>query len=269
MRKLGYRAGAVVILGGLALAISSSCGSDPPAAIADTNVGGSAGSSTVTSGAGGTTTPATGGAAGASESTDASVGSGGAAGSAEDLDATFFSEATVEIPDGAMLVGDGSLNDDAGDPPLDDAGSTLSDGAVVTKRYGIFCTGPDAPARKACTGPIAVCCYDSDTGNGSCTTGKCSTTAGTFTCDGPEDCDTGEQCCGSVSTALQIAGSPHHEYFTRCVTSGTCGKGLILRETAYVIVCKRAADCTAAQTCVPATNMPSGVGICQAARTPL
>jgi hypothetical protein len=247
--KLMQSASVIVVLGGLGLFLSSSCGSDTPATVADNSTGGSAGA-----GGNGTGGATTGGGAGSS------AGSGG---SSDDLDASIFVDGMVEVPDGAILTGDSSLEDDSGDPPLEDAGSVAGDGAVV-KKYGIYCYGPEAGIRKACTGPVTSCCYDSDNNTGTCSALKCPTTDGTYRCDGPEDCDVGQVCCGSISTVPLLRGAPHHEYSTYCTAS--CGTGLVLRDTAYVVVCKRSTDCKLGQSCLPATNMPAGLGVCATLR---
>lgn len=258
MTKLMQAASVIGVLGGLGLFLSSSCGGDAPATIADNaNTGGSSGS------VGGNGAPATGGGAGVSAADDASVGSGG---SGVDTDAEIFVDGMVAIPDGAVTTGDSALDDDSGDPPLEDAGPPPTDGGVVVKTYGIYCYGPSDRLRKACTGPTTSCCYDSDTGVGTCSAAKCPTTVGTYTCDGSEDCAVGQVCCGAISTLPVLKGSPNHEYTTHC--SASCGKGLVARDTAYVVVCKHATDCLATQTCLgPATNMPAGLGICTTART--
>jgi len=257
--KLKQAASVIAVLGGLGLLLSSSCGGDSPTAIADNSTGGSAGSLGAGGGAGGAV--ATGGGAGSSASNDASVGSGG---SGVDTDATFFADGMVEIPDGAIQVGDSSLNDEAGDPPLEDAGDTLTDAGVVAKKYGILCSIPGAITRRACTGPATSCCYDSDAPTATCSS-RCAVGTGIFRCDGPEDCDVGEVCCGAVSTTLILKGSPNHEYSTSCTRS--CGTGLVQANTAYVVICKKAADCGLGRTCQgPATNMPDGLGICSSIR---
>jgi hypothetical protein len=198
-------------------------------------------------------------AAGGGSSDDASVGSGG---SSNDLDATIFVDHMLEIPDGTFATGDATLDDDGGgEPPLDDAGAPPGDGGGTTK-YTIYC------GTRSCLGPTGHCCYDSDALAGICQgpTFKCPTADGLYTCDGPEDCMPKEVCCATVSTALQIAGSPNHEYSTRCAT--TCGTGLVLRDTAYAVVCKKPADCgtTLGVTCKAVVNMPKGVGVCTTLR---
>jgi hypothetical protein len=253
--KLIPTASVIVALGGLGLFLSSSCGGDSPQAVVDNATGGSAGGGAESDGA-----TSTGGGAGASASSDASAGSGG---SSTDLDATVFVDGMLEIPDGSFATGDATLDDDAGDPPLEDAGAPPSDGGVVAKTFGIYCYGPNDRLRKACTGPVTDCCYDSDTSTGTCTSAtlKCPTTAGMYRCDGPEDCSVGQVCCAAVSTLPLLKGSPNHEYSTNCTAS--CGKGFVAKDTAYAVVCKKAADCTSVQTCRAVVNMP-GLGICSA-----
>lgn len=255
MKKLKQAAGVIVLLGGVGLFVSaSSCGGDTPATIADNNVAGSAGAGT--GGAAGTESggaTGTGGSAGSSD--DASVGSGGAS---TDLDATIFVDHLVDPPDGAFSTGDATLDDDGGnEPPVEDAGSVSSDGGVIAKRFLIYC------GAKSCSGPVADCCYDSDTSTGTCSTSRCATTTGTLQCDGPEDCDVGQVCCASVSTAIKTVGSPNHEYFTHCASS--CGTGAVQINTAYAVVCKRVSDCgisRVGETCKAVVNMPKGLGIC-------
>jgi hypothetical protein len=242
-------ASVIGVLAGLGLFLSSSCGGDAPAAVADNNTGPGG-----SPGAGGTAAPATGGGAGSNAQDDAAVGSGG---SGQDLDATIFVDHVVDIPDGAFATGDATLDDDGGnEPPLEDAGSAPSDGGIIAKRYTIFC------GARSCSGPVSSCCYDSDTGNGSCTLPETRCTQGVYQCDGPEDCATREVCCATVSTLPILLGGPNHEYFTRCAT--TCGSGAILRDTAYAVVCKKAADCGLAVgvSCKAVVNMPHGLGIC-------
>jgi hypothetical protein len=242
----GQTASLLILLAGIGLSLSSSCGGGSPALVSDNNTGGSAGS------AGGSATggaPDMDGSAGSSSPDDASVGSGGS------NDMVYADH--LEIPDGAFATGDATLDDDGGEPPLEDAGSTSGD-AGGARRYTVYC------GARSCSGPTANCCYDSDTTTGTCTaaTSKCPTTAGTFACDGPEDCDAREVCCATVSTLLQVITAPNHEYSTRCAT--TCGTGLILRDTAYAIVCKHPADCGTklGATCKAVVNMPKGMGVC-------
>jgi hypothetical protein len=237
----------LTLLAGMGLTLSSSCGGDSPSLVSDNNAGGSAGSGgggSATVGAGGT-----GGGGGSSVTDDASVGSGGGS---SDIDATEFVDHN-EIPDGAFATSDATLDDDGGEPPLEDSGAPGDSG---TKHYTIYC------GARSCSGPAANCCYDSDTTTGTCTAAsiKCATTAGTYQCDGPEDCDTKEVCCATVSTLLKLITAPNHEYSTHCAT--TCGTGLILRDTAYAVVCKHPTDCGRGTTCKAVVDMPKGMGVC-------
>ena len=91
----------------------------------------------------------------------------------------------------------------------------------------VSCYSDGAPAR-VCTLPVH-CCFSnySASHNGYCTTSTC--TWGTIGCDGPEDCATGQHCCGTrtaygwmLACSSDRCGTPPSAE-ELCHDSSTCG----------------------------------------------
>src|SRR6266496_2087491 len=96
--------------------------------------------------------------------------------------------------DSTVVSNEARRRRDAGTTTLVDSSTTTAD-AATSSSGTITCYTEGAPAN-TCTLPVH-CCFSNYSAqhDGYCTTDSC--TWGTITCDGPEDCASGENCCAS------------------------------------------------------------------------
>ncbi len=134
-------------------------------------------------------------------------------------------------------------------------------------------SGPDAPLggtpgvvtcytegnpSQSCTLPTH-CCFSnySSQHDGACSTGTCAW--GTITCDGPEDCGSGERCC---SHALFDSGGSLTGYTLACQATA-CGAA----PANYELCHPNGAPCAGGGTCVTAylndNDLPRTLDICR------
>lgn len=138
----------------------------------------------------------------------------------------------------------GSDSDPAADGGGADAPPGASDGALVDgaeiradAAAGVAC------GMELCAPGVEKCCVDMTTGSESCVPQADPCTGASVTCDGPEDCVTGETCCGTVAGG----GS------SMCAAEGSC-EGITL--------CHAPTDCAAGEPfCCP--NPVLGTDVCQ------
>ena len=108
-----------------------------------------------------------------------------------------------------------------------------------------------------CTLPTH-CCFNNYSAqhDGSCTTSACS--YGTITCDGPEDCATGQLCCAH---AIRDPDFGTIGYTVACQT-GSCGN-----DSLNVEVCHPASGCSNGGNCVTAyghdNDLPRALDVCE------
>ncbi len=127
-----------------------------------------------------------------------------------------------------------------------DAATTTPDDPAGT----VACYTEGAPSN-TCTAP-EQCCFSnySSHHNGFCTTSACAW--GTITCDGPEDCAAGEECC---ATALDWG-------WTLACQSGACGTPPASEE-----LCHTSDTCESGETCVSALDanysLPRALSVCR------
>ncbi len=130
--------------------------------------------------------------------------------------------------------------------------------ASSTPVAGVIACYTEGDPSATCTLPIHCCFSDySSQHDGYCTTDACAW--GTETCDGPEDCATGELCCARaiVDTAGVVVG-----YTIGCSTTA-CGAPPLDHE-----LCHPATGCSSASaSCVTAygndNDLPPELYICQ------
>ena len=106
------------------------------------------------------------------------------------------------------------------------------------------------------------CCYNTTLSDGMCAvpTAACGDTIETFTCDGPEDCSTGNICCSvplvfatGGAAALPLPPVPSVTN-TVCTTAQACAAGRR--------VCHAVADCAPGWTCAAAAGLPAPYKVC-------
>lgn len=102
---------------------------------------------------------------------------------------------------------------------------------------GVVCGGSTCALGVDCC--VAIAGSSCDTGGGCTYFG--------MPCDGPEDCDDGEECCGVEVSSMT--------YDISCVPAGTCGGK---------VACTSSADCGGGETCCAENLVPTiDVGYCQ------
>jgi hypothetical protein len=167
-------------------------------------------------------------------------------------------------PAAATIADSGATRGGEGDAGIADAGMSTggTDAGTVACADEPTTLGNDCPgvvtcgdAVDSCSLTTQNCCvkeYDRDAA--SCSDGSTCDGLAKATCDGPEDCTDGQQCCISVSVKLNSAEIKH-----RCVADvKSCSGGLI----ANSILCHTDADCAAGQGCDPIHSLPWW-GICK------
>jgi len=142
-------------------------------------------------------------------------------------------------------------------PPADTGGGTVSNPGVP----GVVSCYLEGYPRATCATP-SHCCF----GNYSAQhDGECSTSAcvwGTISCDGPEDCASGQHCCAhaNIDPDDGLTG-----YRLACQASA-CGAAPIEQELCHP-TSSGAATCASGKTCVPAlgndNDLPRTLSICK------
>lgn len=125
---------------------------------------------------------------------------------------------------GAPLGGAGGSTGGAGGEPIGGAGGSLGGaGGNTGGTGGVVVTSSVSCDAQSCTIPGNFCCqnYDFQVGDwkGSCmpSGGSCSL-GGSLFCDGPEDCNSFDECCGTIGNAY---GYDYYSSF-KCVPKGQC-----------------------------------------------
>jgi hypothetical protein len=147
---------------------------------------------------------------------------------------------------------------DARVPPPPDAGGAPP-GGDPTRSGVISCYTQGAPGA-TCSLPTQ-CCFSnySSAHNGECSTAACAW--GTITCDGPEDCATGQHCCGRamIDPDWGIYG-----YRLAC-QSAACGAAPanleICHPSAATNICGTGRSCVTAS--INATDLPPSLYVCR------
>lgn len=176
---------------------------------------------------------------------DGSVHQGGDAGTPPGPDA--------RTADGGSTGRDAAIDGPSSSP--DSGGSTGGAGAGIVSCYTVGDPGA------TCTLPVH-CCFSnySSSHDGSCMTSSCSW--GTITCDGPEDCPSGQRCCSHVLVDPEngITG-----YSLACQASA-CGPAPANQELCHP-TSSAAGTCSTGTACVTAlgndNDLPPSLYICQ------
>jgi hypothetical protein len=106
------------------------------------------------------------------------------------------------------------------------------------------------------------CCFDdySSSHNGYCTTDTCF--YGTISCDGPEDCNTGEVCC---ARALSDPDNGTYGYNVSC-QAGPCTTTPLVHEICHAGATTAGTCSDPSATCAPAlgndNDLPRALAIC-------
>lgn len=165
-----------------------------------------------------------------------------------------IADAPAPSPD-AHVVTDAHVADaHVADAQVAHDAATLPDAGTVAGGT-VSCYSQGDPTN-TCTLPVH-CCFDNYTSahDGACSTGTC--TYGTITCDGPEDCNTGELCCAHAIRDPDLGTTG---YTIACQT-GSCGN-----DSLNVEICHPATGCSSG-TCVTAylhdNDLPRTLDVCQ------
>ncbi|HEX2687240.1 MAG TPA: hypothetical protein VHN14_11505 [Kofleriaceae bacterium] len=155
---------------------------------------------------------------------------------------------------------------DAAPTPIDaaptptDAG--VADGGGQIGSTGVVSCYLEAAPSTTCTLPTH-CCFTnySSQHNGECSTSTC--TWGTITCDGPEDCASGQHCCAhaNVDPDYGITG------YTLACQASACGAAPLNQELCHPTTTSAAGTCSSGTGCVSALNydydLPRSLYICR------
>lgn len=160
---------------------------------------------------------------------------------------------------GMAMGGAGGMTKTDASVPMDTAGMAGSGGSSPDGGVPDMAPGPQTAGRVQC-GNLSCnleqtfCCVDD--GYVSCNTRNRSCGGGSARyCDGPEDCDSGDVCCGRTGDDVQQEG-----YRSVCSRSTQCLPG-----TGAFVLCQGNADCPMlTPMCCPVMVGPNGFGACRA-----
>ncbi|HEY0482978.1 MAG TPA: hypothetical protein VGD37_35895 [Kofleriaceae bacterium] len=139
-----------------------------------------------------------------------------------------------------------------------DAGGGGGGGDAGSRPGGTVACYADVTPSGTCTLPTH-CCFTnySSQHNGSCTTDAC--VWGTISCDGPEDCGSGQHCCAH---AIMDADNVNVGYTLACQTTA-CGAAPVNQELCH----PGAGTCPSGKSCVTAlgndNDLPRVLNICK------
>lgn len=139
-----------------------------------------------------------------------------------------------------------------------DAGTTTTDAMAEPTAPGtVSCYSQGAPDTM-CSAP-EYCCFDNYTAhhNGYCTSSE-ACWWGTITCDGPEDCGSGESCCATAERDPELGTTG----YTIACRAGACGGPPLDHE-----LCHPDANTCASGSCVTAyenaNDLPRSLYVCK------
>lgn len=177
-----------------------------------------------------------------------------------------------ESPGDAGSAEEGSTSDVEArrQPPPKDAGVPHTDASVPVDaappgdpgRPGIVSCFSQFDPATTCSTATSHCCFSnySAAHDGECTASACAW--GTISCDGPEDCGTGQHCCAH---ALIDPNDGMYGYQLACQTAA-CGPAPVNQELCHP-TSSGAAVCGSGHTCVPAAgndnDLPRALSICK------
>jgi hypothetical protein len=152
-------------------------------------------------------------------------------------------------------------------PPPPDAGTITPDASAPTGggdpgQPGVFSCYTEGNPGAACSSP-SHCCFSnySSAHDGACSTSAC--TWGTESCDGPEDCASGQHCCAHV---LIDPDWGIYGYQMACQASA-CGSAPVNQEMCHPTATSARGTCSTGTACVPAlgndSDLPPNLHICQ------
>lgn len=214
------------------------CGSSDKGDLFEGNGGGYAGTANASSGA-------TGGSSGDGGATNGGTGGGDLGGSGGG-ELGGAGGTPTGGSGGSELGGAGGATGGAGGS-LGGAGGSVGGTGGVVATASVSCDG------STCTVPGSYCCqnydFQSNGWNGSClpTGGGCTIGSSLF-CDGPEDCNSFDDCCGTIGN---IGGYDYYSSF-KCVPKGQCDSGNDQR----VICGNTPSSCPSGTTCVNSSLLP-------------
>ncbi len=207
------------------------------------SAGGSVGTGGTTSlGTGGQTAAASGGTNGGGTSGNGGAIGGGANGAGGGANgAGGMGSGGVAGSSGSGGTG-GSMSGDAGEG----TGGTADDAVACD---GVTCSV--SSQEECCFDGTSPHCFSGDLGGKcSCSGLFCSTTV--VDCDGPEDCPSGQLCCGNMGLTDSV--------FTRLSCAKNCSSGITNTETE--ICHPDGPPCTNGNTCSPDAALPTGYTDC-------
>ena len=148
-------------------------------------------------------------------------------------------------------------------PPPDACAADASTGSGgITTGPGVISCYTEGDPSATCTLPVH-CCFGnySSAHDGECTTSTC--TWGTQSCDGPEDCATGQHCCAHVLVDPEIG---IFGYTLACQASA-CGAAPANQELCHPTTTSAAGTCSTGSSCVTAfgndNDLPPNLHICK------
>jgi hypothetical protein len=152
-------------------------------------------------------------------------------------------------------------------PPPPDAGTITPDASAPTGggdpgQPGVFSCYTEGNPGATCSSP-SHCCFSnySSAHDGACSTSAC--TWGTESCDGPEDCASGQNCCAHV---LIDPDWGIYGYQMACQASA-CGSAPVNQEMCHPTATSARGTCSTGTACVPAlgndSDLPPNLHICQ------
>jgi hypothetical protein len=152
-------------------------------------------------------------------------------------------------------------------PPPPDAGTYTPDASSPTgggdpSQPGVFSCYTEGNPRATCTSPTQ-CCFGnySSAHDGSCSASACAW--GTESCDGPEDCPSGQHCCAHVMIDPDWG---IYGYQISCQASA-CGSAPANQEMCHTTTTSALGTCSTGTSCVTAqgndADLPPNLHICK------